>query len=182
MPITTLLPRHAAPALDLPLAGGKRFVLGTAPAEHFDMLLFYRGLHCPICAKYLADFEKSSSEFASRGVQITAVSTDTEERATKMAEKVNGSGVKIAYGLSLQDARHWGLFISGSLGKTSLGIEEPKLFSEPAVYLIKPDGTLYYSAVQSMPFARPSAQDLLAAIDFAIAKDYPARGEYLGPV
>ena len=33
-----------------------------------------------------------------------------------------------------------------------------------------------------MPFARPSFQDLLGAIDFAIAKDYPARGEYTGEV
>ncbi len=182
MTIATLLPRHAAPALDVPLVAGKRFVLGAAPAERFDMLLFYRGLHCPICTKYLAEFEEFSSEFASRGVQITAISTDTEERGKKMAEKINGGGVKIAYGLKLQDARHWGLYISESLGKTSIGIEEPKLFSEPAVYLIKPDETLYYLAVQSMPFARPSAKDLLAAIDYAIAKDYPARGEYVGPV
>ena len=27
---------------------------------------------------------------------------------------------------------------------------------------------------------RPQFQDLLGAIDFAIAKDYPARGEYTG--
>jgi hypothetical protein len=28
-----------------------------------------------------------------------------------------------------------------------------------------------------MPFARPSFGDLLKAIDFVIANDYPARGE-----
>lgn len=33
-----------------------------------------------------------------------------------------------------------------------------------------------------MPFARPQFQDLLGAIDFAIANDYPARGEYAGSV
>jgi nitric oxide reductase subunit B len=66
--------------------------------------------------------------------------------------------------------------------KTSIGIEEPALFSEPGVFLVRPDGTLYYGAVQTMPFARPSFQDLLGAIDFAIAKDYPARGEYTGEV
>lgn len=182
MEIIPLLPRHEVPSLDIPLVSGKRFVLGTAPAERFDMLLFYRGLHCPICAKYLAEFEGLSSEFASRGVEIIAISTDVEERAKKMAEKINASGIKVAYELSLQDARHWGLYISKSLGTTPVGVEEPKLFSEPAVYLIKPDGTLYYAAVQTMPFARPSPQDLLAAVDYAIKKDYPARGEYLGPV
>ena len=42
--------------------------------------------------------------------------------------------------------------------------------------------TLYYGAVQTMPFARPIFSDLVGAIDFALAKDYPARGEYTGEV
>jgi hypothetical protein len=50
------------------------------------------------------------------------------------------------------------------------------------VYLIRPDGSLYYGAVQTMPFARPHFDELLSAIDFAVAKDYPARGEYTGSV
>ena len=77
-------------------------------------------------------------------------------------------------------ARRWGLYISTSKGKTSIGLEEPALFSEPGVFLIKPDQTLYYGSTQTMPFARPSFSDLLAAVDFAIQKDYPARGEYNG--
>lgn len=88
----------------------------------------------------------------------------------------------IGYGLSLAGTRQWGLSISASRGKTSLGIEEPALFSEPGIFLVRPDGTLYYGAVQSMAFARPAFHDLLAAIDFAIAHDYPARGEYAGPL
>lgn len=176
MKITPLLPRHPVPALDIKLVAGQRFVLGEAPAERFDMLLFYRGLHCPICAKQLTDFEKHASEFASRGVNIIAISTDSEERAIKMADKVNAKGVKIAYDFSLQEARHWGLYLSESLGTTSTGIDEPKIFSEPALYLIKPDATLYYATVQNMPFVRP------AAIDYIIKEDYPARGEYLDSV
>ena len=99
-----------------------------------------------------------------------------------MAEKVGASGVKFGYGLGLQTARSWGLYISAGRGLTSIGIEEPALFSEPGVFLIKPEGTLYYGSTQTMPFARPQFQDLLGAIDFAIAKDYPARGEYTGTV
>ena len=95
-----------------------------------------------------------------------------------MAEKVKAQSLKFAYGLSLRGARQWGLYISASRGKTSIGIDEPELFSEPGVFIVKPDGTLFYGAVQTMPFARPQFQDLLGAIDFAIANDYPARGEY----
>ena len=39
------------------------------------------------------------------------------------------------------------------------------------------DGTLYWSAIQTMPFARPQFRELLSAVDFVISKDYPARGE-----
>lgn len=48
--------------------------------------------------------------------------------------------------------------------------------------IMLPDGTLYYGSTQTMPCARPQFQDLLDAIDFAIAKDYPARREYTGQV
>jgi hypothetical protein len=58
-------------------------------------------------------------------------------------------------------------------------VEEPRLFSEPGVYLVRPDGRLYYGAVQTMPFARPHFDDLLQAVDFALEKDYPARGEVI---
>ncbi len=177
-----LIPRHPVPALNLPLVGGGRYVLGAEPGERFDLVVFYRGLHCPICAKYLLELERLAPEFAQRGVKIVAVSSDTEDRARQMAEKVKASAVRFAWGLSLKSARQWGLYISTSRGTTSIGIEEPQLFSEPGVFLVRPDGTLYYGAVQTMPFARPQFQDLLGAIDFAISKDYPARGEYVGEV
>jgi len=156
--------------------------MGASPGERFDLLVFYRGLHCPICAKYLLELERLAPEFQARGVQVVAISSDTEERGRQMAEKVNAKAVKFAFGLSLRSARQWGLYISTSRGKTSIGIEEPALFSEPGVFLVKPDGTLYYGSVQTMPFARPQFQDLLGAVDFAISKDYPARGEFMGDV
>ncbi len=182
MTLQALLPRHPVPALNVPLLGGGRFVLGASPGEKFDLIVFYRGLHCPICAKYLMELERLAPEFASRGVQVLALSSDVQERGKEMADKVKASGLKFAYDLSMRSARQWGLYISTSRGKTSLGIEEPALFSEPGVFIVRPDGTLYYGAVQTMPFARPQFQDLLGAIDFAIAKDYPARGEYTGEV
>jgi peroxiredoxin len=145
-------------------------------------VVFYRGLHCPICLKYLLELGRLLPEFEKRGVKVIALSSDTRERAQAMAEKLNAPGLRVGHGLSLATARAWGLYISTSRGMTSIGIEEPALFAEPAVYLVRPDGTLYYGAVQTMPFARPHFDELLAAIDFAVAKAYPARGEYSGAV
>lgn len=182
MNLTALAPRWPVPALNVPLAQGGRFVLGAQPGEPFDMIVFYRGLHCPICAKYLIELERLMPEFEKRGVQVVAVSSDTAERAVAMAEKIQAVRLRVGHGLSLQSARQWGLYLSAGRGQTSIGIEEPALFSEPSVFLVRPDGTLYYGSTQTMPFARPSFQDLLGAIDFAVAKNYPARGEYTGPL
>lgn len=83
----------------------------------------------------------------------------------------------VGYDLPLDDARAWGLFISSGRGKTSTGVEEPALFSEPGLFLVRPDGTLYASSVNTMPFARPNFGELLQSLTFIIEKDYPARGE-----
>ena len=98
----------------------------------------------------------------------------------EMATKVGVADLRFGYGLPLSVAKQWGLYISEGIGKTSIGVEEPKRFAEPGIFLIKPDHTLYYGAVQTMPFARPSFTDLMMAIDFSISKNYPARGEYVG--
>jgi peroxiredoxin len=177
MSISALVPRQPVPALALPLVGGGRFVLGAEPPERFDLIVFYRGLHCPICTKYLIELERLAPEFARRGVAILAASSDVGERAQAMASKVNAQSVRFGHGLGLAQARQWGLYLSTSRGTTSIGIEEPALFSEPGVFLVRPDHTLYWLAIQTMPFARPHFDEILAAMDFAIDKGYPARGE-----
>ena len=177
-----LIPRHPVPALDLPLLGGERFDLAVEPAPTFNLLVFYRGLHCPVCAKYLTELERLHEEFMQRGVVPVAISSDAAERAQAMAEKINARKLRFAYDLSLVVARSWGLTISTSRGKTSIGIEEPALFSEPGLFLVRPDGTLYWGSTQTMPFARPHFDEILGAIDFVAKNDYPARGEYLGTV
>lgn len=55
--------------------------------------------------------------------------------------------------------------------------EEPDVFNEPAMFLIRPDGTVYYESILSMPVGRPQVDELLQGIDFWSENDYPARGE-----
>lgn len=177
-----LLPRQLVPELCVPtLAHGEFDLAGDAP-ERFTLIAFYRGLHCPICLKYLRELGSLVPEYEARGTQVIAISSDIPERAREMARKVSSDKLRFGHSLPLAVARQWGLYISSSRGKSSINIEEPPLFSEPGVFLVRPDGTLYYGAVQTMPFARPLFSELLQAIDFAITKEYPARGEYDGPL
>ena len=176
-----LLPRRSVPELHVPTLAHGDFDLAADAPKHFTLIAFYRGLHCPVCLKYLRDLDALIPEYERRGTKVIDVSSDVHERAREMASRV-GANLRFGHSLPLTVARQWGLYISASRGKSSINIEEPRLFSEPGVFLVRPDGTLYYAAVQTMPFARPLFSELLQAIDFAIVKDYPARGEYDGPL
>ena len=175
-----LFPRQKTPDLTVETLEHGTFDLSSDGAKLGTIICFYRGYHCPICGNYLTDFEKHVQDFAERGVHSIAISADGEERARAMAEKVGASNLRMGYGLSLEKAREWGLYISTSRGKTSIGIEEPALFSEPGLFMVTPQQTLYYGSVQTMPFVRPHFAEMVGALDFAIANDYPARGEYTG--
>jgi peroxiredoxin len=134
-------------------------------------------LNGPICKTQLRELELKLDEFGKRGVAVVAVSSDSRERAEETKQAWGLTQLRVGYGLDLVSARSWGLFISTGRGMTSTGVEEPARFSEPALYLIRPDGTLYFGSVQTMPFARPHFSNILAAIDYVLKNDYPARGE-----
>lgn len=177
-----LIPRQKTPDLSLPLLNAGQFDLSKPGTARGTVLAFYRGLHCPLCATYLKELERLTPEFEKRGVGTLAISSDGEERTQAMADKIEAKSLRFAHSLGLAKAREWGLYISTSRGKTSIGIEEPALFSEPGLFLVNADQSLYYMSVQTMPFVRPHFSELLGALDFAIDKNYPARGEYTGAV
>lgn len=177
-----LLPRQKTPQLAVPTLDHGDFDLQSETAERGTVICFYRGLHCPICAKYLGELQRLDSQFAERGVSTIAISSDGEDRAREMANRLESTTLRIGYDLPLAKAREWGLYISTSRGKTSIGIEEPALFAEPGLFMVTPQQMLYYGSVQTMPFVRPHFSELIGALDFAIKNDYPARGEYTGDV
>lgn len=172
-----LLPGKPVPGLRLPVAGGSVYELNGDRPRVFSLLVFYRGIHCPICKAQLRDLEAKLDEFTRRGVLVIAVSMDSEERAMQTSFEWRLSNLRLAHDLPLSVARNWGLYLSRGRGKTSAGVVEPELFSEPAIYLVRPDGTLYFGSVQTMPFARPNFAEIIGAIDFVVKNDYPARGE-----
>lgn len=167
-----LKPQRLVPELYVTLVDGQPWHLSEQTPEHFSLIVFYRGLHCPICKGYLKDLQNKLDDFRAKGVEPIVISSDTQERAEQTAREWGIDALPIGYGLSLDSAREWGLFLSAGIKP-----EEPALFSEPGLFLVRPDGTLYAASIQSMPFARPSLKDLAAAMDFVIERDYPARGE-----
>jgi len=118
--IRPVLPRTQAPDLNVATVGGGSWKLADSRPQNFTLVVFYRGLHCPICAKYLIELERLTPEFESRGVRVLALSSDDAGRAKAMAERIKADRLRIGHSLSLTVARQWGLYISTSRGKTSV--------------------------------------------------------------
>jgi len=166
-------PRQEVPELVVNTVNGMQWNLRETKPENFNLVIFYRGLHCPVCKKYLEELNGLLSDYSERGVNVIAISSNTKELAEKTVEEWDIENVTIGYGMPIEAARKWDLYISEGIND-----KEPEEFIEPGLFLVRPDQTLYASAIQSMPFARPKLEDLLKSIDFVLDKDYPARGEY----
>ena len=165
-------PRQPAPPLEVKLLDGSAWRLRDAKPASFQMVVVYRGLHCPVCKTYLGDLESKLAEFAKRGVDVIAVSTDGQDRAQQAKSEWGLNSLRVGHGLSISTAREWDLFISRSIRDG-----EPPEFSEPGLFLVKPDGTLFFASRNSGPWGRPPFDQMLRAIDVVTERKMPARGE-----
>ena len=165
-------PSTPVPNFDLPLTIGARYDLSKQRPEKFTLVVMYRGKHCPICKQQLTQLGSKLSEFTERGINVVAVSMDNEERAMVVDEEWDTGDVPLAFDMSEEMAREWGLYIS----EGREGTEEPAKFSEPGMFLVEPNGDLRFAAVQNAPFTRPPLDDLLEGIDYMVENDYPTRG------
>lgn len=164
-------PREKVPNIEIDLVNNTKWNLSDQDPKNFTMVLFYRGKHCPVCRKQLQDLQNELDDFVALGVNVIAISADTEERAKATHEEWKVANLPIGFNFSIDRAREWGLFISNGIK------EEPEQFIEPGLFLIKPDGTLYSASIQSMPFARPSFDDIVKGVEYIVKNEYPARGE-----
>lgn len=166
-------PKSRVPELDLPLVGGGQYDLHNAKRpEKFTIVVAYRGLHCPKCKSQLQTIDPMVSDLKSKGYDILAVSMDGEARATKAVNEWDLQNIPVGYDMGLLTAKEWGLFISDKRE----GSDEPDLFSEPGLFVVKPDGSLYAEYLQNTPFGRPPLDDIIQGLEFVVENDYPVRG------
>jgi peroxiredoxin len=168
---TTPIPDQQAPQLKLPLIIGTNWDLNDQSPESFTQIIVYRGLHCPVCKEYLSQVRALYDDFRAKGVETIHISMDSESRARKAHEEWELDPIPMGYGLSEEQARDWGLYLSDPIQDSEQGT-----FAEPAVFWVRPDGQLYLAAVSSSPFARPDLEALLGKLDFIREEGYPARG------
>jgi peroxiredoxin len=171
----TLIPDTQAPELSLPLVGGETWILSEQTPQHFTMVIFYRGLHCPVCKNYLGTLNSMMDQISELGFSVVVASMDTLERAEQAKADWGLDKVDVAYGLDMETAKKWGLYVSTSIKET-----ENDIFSEPGLMWIRADGRLYLIDIANMPWARPDLETLMPKAKFAVENNYPARGTNAG--
>ncbi len=156
----------------VPQLGGGQLRLGHPVDDHdWQMVVVYRGKHCPICKTYLAELNRVAPEFAKAGVGIIAVSSDPEERARSFTDEI-GVSFPIGYDLSVDQMRALGLYVS----EPRSAEETDRPFAEPGVFVINADGLLQVVDISNAPFARPDLAGLAKGLKYIRDNDYPIRG------
>jgi hypothetical protein len=146
-----LMPTTPAPPLSLPVTGGGStddLALGTGTDGRFTLVVFFRGLHCPVCRAQLSELDRRREDVAAAGVgRVVAISMETAERSASLVERWHLDALAVAHSLT-----------------------------EPGMVVLDADGTVFWTSVASTPFGRPPLDDVLAGLRLAQEAGYPVRG------
>ena len=172
---TKLASGGTLPALILSIVGGGEITLGnTTTPGAWQVVIIYRGIHCPICNKYLKRLEELRKGFAKANAELIAVSGDPLEKAQAMVTN-HGLGFPVAYGLSIEQMRELGLYISDPRSPE----ETDRPFVEPATFALNGDGRLHLIEISNTPFNRADLAELLDTVEWIQENDYPIRGTHV---
>lgn len=162
----------AFPETTIPKLGGGTLTLGKPEGgRDWQLVVVYRGLHCPKCKTYLAKLEELLPAYHAEGVDVVTLSGDPQEKAQAMADEM-GLSMPVGYDLSLEQMAALGLYISDPRSPQ----ETDRPFPEPGAYVINAEGNIQIIDISNAPFARPDLEGLLGGIKFVRANDYPIRG------
>lgn len=176
MPSTKPMPGTRFPTIEVPMLGGDVLRLGQA-GEGYDwqMVVVYRGKHCPICTRYLREVNAILDPLKELGIEVAAVSADNEARATQQIAEV-APEYAVGYGLTVDQMQTLGLYISSP--RHGMDAEAP--FAEPALFVVNETGELRMVDIASVPFFRPQLPAILGGLKFmrGMTGSFPASGTY----
>ncbi len=75
-----LIPGNAVPELKIETVGHGLFDLENDGGKNGTLVIQYRGLHCPICIRQMAEVEAALDSFSKLGVEVVMITTDTAAR------------------------------------------------------------------------------------------------------
>lgn len=168
-----LIPGSQFPAFKLATIDHGIVTIG-APESGWEMLVVYRGKHCPLCRRYIDTLHEMLPHFREREVRVIAISADSEEKAVAFTREGGYHQLVVGYDLSIEQMHRLGLFISEPRSPE----ETDRPFAEPALFVIRPDHRIQVIELSNASFARPDLGLVLNGLRFVQDNDYPIRGRF----
>jgi len=162
------------PQITLERVGGGSVTTGQPQNGHaWQMVVVYRGRHCPLCTRQLRGLNEIKQSYYDIGVDIIAISGDSKEQAESHLEYME-IDLPLGYGLSIEQMQQLGLYISHPRSPE----ETDHPFAEPGLFLVNAEGNVQVVDISNNPFARPDLARLPGGIKWMQENDYPIRGTY----
>ena len=150
----------------------------SQPTEDNDwqMIVVYRGRHCPMCTKYLNNLAGFKQRLSGIGIGIAAVSADSKAQLQDHLDQLDVS-FPLYYDLKLQQMEELGLYISIPRSEK----ETDHSFPEPGLFVINAGGDAQVIDISNNPFARPDLETFVSGLEWIRKPDnnYPIRGTFV---
>jgi peroxiredoxin len=162
--------------IEIAKLGGGTLSLGRA-GEGYDwqLIVVYRGKHCPICTRYLKEVSEIVAPLKDLGIEVVAVSADSEARASVQIAEA-GISYPVGHGLTVPQMQQLGLYISSP--RHGMDVEGP--FAEPGLFVVNENDELRMVDIANVPFMRPQLTSLVGGLRFmrGMTGDFPANGTF----
>ena len=155
--------------MTFPIIDGKGVTVSEAN-NRWQMIVVYRGLHCPICKTYTAKIEALKDKFDELETDVVFISGDTAEKAKKFASEV-GLELPVAYDLSIEQMKQLGLYISEPRPN-----ETNRPFPELGLFVLNEKGQPHIVEISNAPFIRREPELIIRGIMHIKKNNYPIRG------
>ena len=159
-----LKPLQQMPSFEIATLHDESWNLGAREARKFILVSVFRNTFCPICRDYLVELEHRIDEFTELDVDVIAISADSEENTRNLQTGLGLEKLTLGFGLDIDYARETlGLYITNRYVFTK---PLPDVFTEPAMFLVRADGTLHSVCIGSAVYTRVPVDAILRNIGF----------------
>jgi len=141
----------------------------------WKLVIVYRGRHCPLCTKYLNALEGYRQRLQDIGIDLGAVSGDSQAQLESHLEKLEVS-FPLYHGLTTDQMQSLGVYIS--IPRSEQETDHP--FAEPGLFVINAERQVQVVDISNNPFVRPELESLVSGLEWIRNPDnnYPIRGTW----
>jgi hypothetical protein len=146
------------------------------PAPNGTLITFFPHAQCKASRFHLKALDDMIGDFAIRGVMLLAASADSAASLLAMTLEMQIARLPIAHSLDPARMReHWGVLLS----QGDVDVGEPPVFTAPAHFWVRNDGSVGLSGVYSTPLMLPEIKSLLRGVEKCAPKGKAPHGSYI---